>query len=72
MSKPRNEDVLILILKKLAEKESFKLNYVFNHLDKISNIYGIRLTEAEKIILIKYRNKNRNNPKSPFSMDLKR
>lgn len=71
MSKQRKEKDLILILKKLAEKQSFKLNYVFSNLDKMNNLYNLRLTEAEKKLIIKYRNKHSVNLKNPFSTKLK-
>lgn len=58
MSKPREINDLIHILKNISEKDSIKLSYIFNNLNKISNLYNLQLTEDEKRNLKRLLNNN--------------
>lgn len=58
MRKPRDIDQLIELIKKLSISESMKIDYIFDNLNKVSNLHGLRLSEEEKRILKRHQNKN--------------
>lgn len=58
MREPRKLKSLLIEIQSLSEKESLKIDYILNNLTKVSNLYGLRLSEEEKRLLRRFQNKN--------------